>query len=272
MSNIDAYSNTLADELEKQAKVIRPLVVDGQSFVRNYVNDPTNIIVVEGAQGIRLSIEVGDYPNCTSSDSNIHGTLSGAHLNPSDPTEIINVFKAYFSRVGNGPFPSEMESHIGPDGKLTAYDNTCALSGDILRDFAGEYGATTKRPRRVGWPDLMVIKDAIEVSGANALCINSLDLLGEFGMKYGKVKIAKSYTYQGEQINYLPRNIEQTQKTPQPSYDEIEGGWTITNDITTYEQLPEKAKQFITMVESFTGIPVKYVGIGPRNEDIIVRN
>ena len=88
---------------------------------------------------------------------------------------------------------------------------------------------------------------------------------------HGKIKIAKSYTYQGKEINYFPKNIEQTKQVPQPSYDEIEGGWTITKDMTTYEQLPEKAKQFITMVENAIGVPVKFIGIGPHNEDIIVR-
>lgn len=271
MSDIYAYAERLANELKEQAEIIGPLVVDGQSFVRSYVNDPSKTIIVEGAQGIRLSIEVGDYPNCTSSDSNINGVLSGAHLNPSDPIYIINVFKAYFSRVGNGPFPTEMDSHIGPDGKLTPYDSECAFIGDILRDLAGEYGATTKRPRRVGWFDTVIAKDSAEVSGANAICINCLDLLGEFGIMHGKIKIAKSYTYQGKEINYFPKNIEQTKQVPQPSYDEIEGGWTITKDMTTYEQLPEKAKQFITMVENAIGVPVKFIGIGPHNEDIIVR-
>ena len=271
MSNIDAYAERLANELKEQAKIINPLVVDGQSFVRSYVNDPTKVIVVEGAQGIRLSIEVGDYPNCTSSDSNINGTLSGAHMNPSDPTEIINVFKAYFSKVGNGQFPSEMESHIGPDGKLTPYSSTSAYPGDILRDFAGEYGATTKRPRRVGYFDAVIAKDSAEVSGADALCVNCLDLLGQFGKMYGEIKIVKSYIYQGKEINYFPHDIEQTHEKPLPVYETIEGGWEITQQMNSYNSLPEKAKEFIRVIEDITGAPVKYIGIGPRNEDIIVR-
>ena len=272
MKNIEAYAEELAKELVAQAEIIKPLVVDGHSFVRKYVNDPSKVIIVEGAQAVRLSIETGDYPNCTSSDSNINGTLSGAHLNPKDPTEIIDVFKGYCSRVGNGPFPTEMESHIGPDGKLIQYDKENAYLGDTMRDWFHEYGVSTGRPRRVGWFDGIVAKNSAEVSGADTLCINCLDLIGKFGMTHGEIKIARSYNYQGKEINYLPRNTEQTHKVPKPIYDVIEGGWEITPDMDSYEKLPEKAKLFIEKIEEITDTPVKYIGVGPENEQIIIHS
>ena len=272
MENIEAYAEELAKELIEQAKIIKPLIVDGHSFVREYVNDPTKTIVVEGAQSVRLSIETGDYPNCTSSDSNINGTLSGAHLSPKDPTEIIVVLKAYLSRVGNGPFPTEMKSHIGPDGELIPYKQEEAFIGDDLRDFCHEYGVSTGRPRRVGPFDAIVAKNSAQVSGADAICINCMDLIGEFGITHGEVKIAKSYLYQGDEIKYLPRNTEQTHEVPKPIYDVIEGGWEITPDMDNYEKLPEKAKLFIEKIEKITGTPVKYIGVGPENEQIIVRS
>lgn len=221
---------------------------------------------------MRLSIETGDYPNCTSSDSNINGTLSGAHLNPKDPTEIIVVLKAYLSRVGNGPFPTEIESHIGPDGKLISYKEEDAYLGDKMRNDFHEYGVSTGRPRRVGWFDAIVAKNSVQVSGADAICINCMDLIGEFGITHGEIKIAKSYLYQGEEIDYLPRNTEQTHEIPQPIYDIIDGGWKTTPDMDSYEKLPEKAKLFIEKIEEITGTSVKYIGVGPENEQIIVRS
>lgn len=271
MLDIDAYASNLAKELVAQAEIIKPLVVDGQAFVDSYVNDPTKKIVVEGAQGIRLSLEVGDYPNCTSSDSNIHGTLSGAHISPACPMEIIIIFKGYSSRVGNGPFPTELPAHIGPNGKLIPYNKEEAFIGDLMREEFHEYGVSTGRPRRVGPLDGVIARDSAKVSGANAICVNCLDLIGQFGMKHGEIKIARSYIYQGKEINYFPHDTEQTHEIPQPVYETIEGGWEITEEMKTYDSLPEKAKHFIEMVENITGVPVKYIGIGPRNEDIIIR-
>lgn len=272
MDDIEAYAEILTKELIAQAEIIKPLVVDGYSFVRQYVNDPDKTIVVEGAQSIRLSIATGDYPNCTSSDSNINGTLSGAHLNPSDKPKVIVVFKAHASRVGGGPFPTELQSHIGPNGELLPYKEEDAYIGDEMRNDFHEYGVTTKRPRRVGDFDGVIAKDSVGESGANSICMNCLDSIGKFGIKRGKIKIATSYTYQNEEITYYPHNIEQTHEVPKPNYFEIEGGWEITPDMDSYEKLPEKAKLFIEKIEEITGVPVEYIGIGPHNEDIIVRS
>ena len=271
MLDIDKYAETLANELIKQAEIIKPLVVDGQKLVDSFINDPTKKIVVEGAQGIRLSRDFGDYPNCTSSDSNIHGTLAGAHINPSYPIETVVILKAHFSRVGFGPFPTELPAHIGPDGNLVNFNAEEAYIGDSMRDAFDEYGVTTKRPRRVGWFDAIIARDSVMVSGASALCINCLDSIGKFGMEHGEIKIAKSYMYQGEEITYFPRNIEQTHEIPEPVYETFKGGWNITKDMNTYKRLPKRAKLFIRMIEDLTGVPVKYIGIGPHNEDMIVR-
>ena len=247
------------------------MVVNGHEFVKQFLNNPDTVIVVEGAQAVRLSIEVGDYPYVTSSDSNLLGTLSGAHLSHKDVTEVIDIFKAHFSRVGNGPFPTEYKSHIDVEGKLIPYEDKESFIGDRQRDFCGEYGATTGRPRRTGAFDAVLARLSVEVSGADCLCINHLDTLGEWGEKEGFIELCVEYVYKGKSYSYFPDDIIQTGEIPQPRYIKLEGGWHITDDMKTYESLPEKAKLYISLIERFVGVPVKYIGTGPKNEDLIVR-
>ena len=269
--HLEDYANNLADAYHEYGQAIAPMIVNGHQFVRRFLYDSSKLIVVEGAQAVRLSIETGDYPNCTSSDSNTLGTLSGAHLSHKDVTEVICVFKAYSSRVGNGPFPTELESHIGHDGKLTEFKPDEAFIGDKMRDFHGEYGASTGRPRRVGPFDAVIARQSAEVSGADYLCINCLDSIGEWGKKYGTIQLAYSYTYGSKEIEFFPDNIELTYELPTPKYITINGGWTITRDMKTFDSLPKMAKLFIFMIEELVGVPVKYIGIGPKNYDMIVR-
>lgn len=252
---------------------LRPMVVDGFDFVGQYKDDPEATIIVEGAQSIFLSISEGLYPMVTSSDANTLGTLAGAHLNHKDPTEVVVIFKAYLSKVGSGAMVTEMPSHIGPDGKLIPYDEADALEGDIYRETCGEYGATTKRPRRVGYFDAVQARTSVEKAGADYICINCIDLLGIMGKKIGKLKICTSYILgDGREVEYCPQTININGKVPKPKYDaEIEGGWEVTEDMKTYESLPEKAKEYIETIENLVGCKAKYIGIGPKNEDIIVR-
>ena len=262
----------LAEKFYEYGRVLSNVIVNGHEYVKKFLYDDQKTIVIEGAQAVRLSIEVGDYPNVTSSDSNTLGTLSGAHLSHKDVTEVVNIYKAYFSRVGNGPFPTEFPSHIRSDGSLEPHNPHEGKIGDRLREFAGEYGATTHRPRRVGPFDAVLAKHSAEVSGADTLCINHMDTLGLFGKKEGCVSICTGYKYQGKVIHYYPDNINLTYEIPTPVYTIIEGGWEITKDMKTYDDLPEKAKLFINIIEQEVGLPVKYIGTGPKNEDIIVRD
>lgn len=264
-------ANNLAKVYHKYGELLSSNIVNGHQLVKSFLYNPENIIVVEGAQSVRLSIEVGDYPNVTSSDSNSLGTLSGAHLSHKDVTEVINVYKAYFSRVGNGSFPTEFASHIGMDGKLLPYDSENALIGDELREFAGEYGATTGRPRRTGAFDVVLAKHSAEVSGADYICINHIDSIGTWGLLKGCIKICELYEYNGKIIDFYPDDMELTKCLPIPRYTFFEGGWEITEDMKTYDDLPNKAKDFIEWIELIVNVPVKYIGIGPKNEDIIVR-
>lgn len=266
---VDAHE--MAIKCKEIGDKIKDMVVDGKAFVDYYLFDPLNTIVVEGAQATRLSIEEGDYPNCTSSDCNINGTLAGAHLAIDDVTEIVGADKAYSSRVGNGPFTTEYEAHLDSQGKMIEFAPEDAYIGDKLRDFAGEYGATTGRPRRVGAFDAIITKDSCERGSIDSLCITRIDTLGLWGMQGGTVEICYGYRYQGEDIEHYPDDIEYTGEVPKPKFVIFPSGWEITPEMTTYDSLPEMAKKYIEKIEEITGVPVKYIGTGPRNEDIIVR-
>ena len=209
-------------------------------------------VVIEGAQADRLDLEVGDYPNCTSSYCNPSGTISAAGIGPKYVNKVIGVMKGYCSRVGNGPVPTEL---LDSDG-------------DLIRDMGHEYGTTTGRPRRCGWLDLVILNKS---RGYTDLCLNHLDTIGLVGEKLGYIKVCTSYNYNGENIDFYPEDIEVTGNIPTPNYKVFEGGWTIPEGCKTFEDLPDKAKEYVNFIEKITNIPVSYIGIGPHNEDTIVR-
>lgn len=230
----------------------------GETF-RDYITDTNHIInttkgkiVCEGAQSFRLDIDHGDYPMVTSSSPNPSGTLGASPIGPSNDVDVIGVAKAYTSRVGNGPFPTEQDNEIG----------------DVIRKLGNEYGTTTGRPRRTGWPDLVLLKDCMNPMGVTSWCINHLDTLGEIGNEFGYIKVCIAYKYKGKEITHFPKVIEDEIT---PIYHTLEGGWRIEDDCKNFENLPDKAKSFIGMIESQTKIPVKYIGIGPDDSDVIVR-
>ena len=210
-------------------------------------------IVIEGAQADHLDLLWGDYPNCTSSQCNPSGALSGAGIGPTYVERVIVTIKAYCSRVGNGPFPTEL---FGEEG-------------NTIREMGHEYGTTTGRPRRCGWLDLVAFSN---FRGYTDICLNHLDTIGLIGNTLGYIKICTSYIYQGEEITSFPSDIEVTKETPTPNYKIFEGGWEIPENCKTFEDLPEAAKNFVNFIENLTDVPVTYIGIGPNNEDTIVRS
>lgn len=225
--------------------------------------DNRDKIVVEGAQAFRLDLDHGDYPMVTSSNPVSAGTLCGAAIPPQAVKTIIGIDKAYNSRVGNGPFPTEVPSSNNPD-QLS--------EGDIIRELGHEYGTTTKRPRRCGWMDIPILRSAKYTCGLDALCINHLDTLGKIGEKLGYIKVCVAYRYQGKTIDYFPDDISLTGEIPTPIYHQIEGGWNIDRKtVKSFEDLPVSAQKFIFLIEGVSGLYVKYIGIGPDNDDLIIR-
>lgn len=280
LKEIDDYfvhPEILAQKYHAYGELLSKMIVDGQQLVKSYYYDHTKTIVVEGAQAIRLSIETGDYPMVTSTDSNTLGTLSGAFLPHNAPSEVVLCAKSHFTRVGQGVFPTEYPAHIDYYGRLIEYPPEDAYIGDIMRDDDGEYGASTGRPRRCGAADKVLMKNSVMVSGASAICLNCIDQEGAFGNKVGKLQICDKYEYQGEVIDYYPADINLTNEVPTPVYKSDEEdkdyfeGWTITPKMEEYEDLPEAARRYIEFFEKGLGAPVKYIGIGPRNEDLIIR-
>lgn len=203
-------------------------------------------IVIEGAQALYLDLDHGDYPFVTSSNPNASGTASGAGIGPTLIDEVIGVIKAYCSRVGEGPFPTEQENEIG----------------DKIRDLGHEYGTTTGRPRRCGWLDLVMIRNAAFINGLTGLCVNHVDTIG----KLPEIKVCIGYKYNGKEIEYVPMNRE----VCEPIYKTFEGNWD-TSKSKTYEDLPENAKKYIEFIEKYTGVKVKYIGIGADESRTIVR-
>ena len=266
----DAIVNakSLAEEYHLLGKKLEEYITDISPIISDAI-DNNDKIVVEGAQAFRLDLDHGDYPMVTSSNPVVSGTLCGSALPPQALNIVIGVDKAYNSRVGNGPFPTELPASIDENGNVIK--NANPLEGDIVRDLGHEYGTTTKRPRRCGWMDCPILRSAKYTSGIDYLCLNHLDTLGEIGLKLGYIKVCTSYKYKGKIINYYPDDINLSGEIPEPIYETLNGGWTIDSSCTNYSELPSLAKEFIEIVESSSGIPVKYLGTGPANDDLIVR-
>ena len=258
--------NELAKTCCDYGNNLRHYITDIDPIIAEAI-DNNDKIVVEGAQAFRLDLDHGDYPMVTSSNPVASGTLCGAGLPPQAVKTVIGIDKAYNSRVGNGPFPTELPASIDENGNVIK--NTTPLEGDVIRDLGHEYGTTTGRPRRCGWMDAIILRSARYTCGIDYLCINHLDTLGEIGLKLGHVKVCTGYLYQGKEINYYPDDIGLTGEVPEPIYETLEGGWSIDSSMETFEDLPGKAKEFIRIVEAISGIPVKYVGTGPANDDLI---
>lgn len=259
----------LAKEYHEYGEMLKPMLECNPDGLTSRMYREGKTVVVEGAQAYRLDKFNGDYPDVTSSNCVTTGTLTGAHLSHKMVKEVIVVIKAHDSRVGNGPFPTELPAHIAND-KVLPYSEP--YEGDVIRENAHEYGATTGRPRRVGYLDAVITATSKDVLGIDYLCVNHMDTLGEAGKQLGVVKMCTSYMYQGEQIFHYPDNIRLTGEVPTPVYEEFYGGWTIPRTTRRYEDLPEAAKKYIERLEEVTGCIVKYIGVGPDNEDLIVRD
>lgn len=257
----------LAEKYHEYGKILEPMIERNPDGLTSDAYRKGKKVVVEGAQAYRLDKFNGDYPDVTASNCVTTGTLTGSHLSYKMVKDVIVVVKAYDSRVGNGPFPTELPAHVAND-KVIPYDEP--FEGDVIRERCHEYGATTGRPRRVGWFDAVITKTSKDVLGADYLCVNHIDTIGEVGLELGRIKMCVAYDYQRKKISYYPDDMRLTAELPTPIYEEFEG-WKIPKDVKRFNDLPEAAKKYIKRIEEVTDIPVKYIGIGPDNEDLIVR-
>lgn len=208
-------------------------------------------IMFEGAQATLLDIDFGTYPYVTSSHPLSAGVCVGTGVGPRVISNIIGVAKAYTTRVGKGPFPTELDDEIG----------------DKIRNVGGEFGTTTGRPRRTGWFDAVIVRHSVRVNGLDALAINKLDTLANIDT----LKICVAYKkLDGTIINHFPAALEELEGCT-PVYEEAEGFTEDISSCRSFDELPESCKKYIERLEELCGCPIKMVGVGPDRSQIIER-
>ena len=209
-------------------------------------------VLFEGAQGALLDIDHGTYPYVTSSNTTIGGALAGAGVGADAIDYVLGIAKAYATRVGGGPFPTELDDDVGQG----------------IRDRGAEYGASTGRPRRCGWIDIVALKRAVAINGISGLCITKLDVLD--GMD--KLKICIAYRYRGKETEYAPLDAQGWEEC-EPVYLEVPGWPESTHGVTKWDKLPPAARAYLRSLEELVGCPLAMVSTGPdRDANIILRD
>ena len=243
--DIEELSNNFFDSIDyiKDIKFI-----DSEHFFNESLKNGKKIIA-EGAQGSLLDIDFGTYPFVTSSTTTAAGACTGLGIAPNKINDVIGIFKAYTTRVGSGPFPTELHDDIGKK----------------IAQVGKEFGATTGRPRRCGWLDLVALKHSIIINGVTKLAIMKGDVLS--GIK--KIKICTKYKYRGELIDHLPFSLES--KNLEPIYEEFEGWDDDITDLDNPKNLPNTFINYINFIEKQVGLKIKIISVGPdRKQTIIV--
>lgn len=229
------------------AERMRPFVKDISVEVYNNIKAGKNVLF-EGAQGTLLDIDYGTYPYVTSSNTIAGGVCTGAGVGPTAITNAVGIAKAYTTRVGKGPFPTEL------------FDAT----GDWIREKGHEYGVTTGRARRCGWLDLVILKTTARISGLTSFVVTKVDTLA--GME--KVKICTGYKFDGKVIDYVPASLEDLAKC-EPVYEEFDGWDESIENARSYDELPENAKKYLKRIEEFTDTRISIVSVGPKRNQTI---
>ena len=243
--NIEELSNNFFESIEyiRQIKFI-----DSEHFFNESLENGKKIIA-EGAQGSLLDIDFGTYPYVTSSTTTAAGACTGLGIAPNKINDVIGIFKAYTTRVGSGPFPTELHDDVGKK----------------ISETGKEFGATTGRPRRCGWLDLVALKHSIIINGVTKLAIMKGDVLS--GLE--KIKICTKYKYKEELIDYLPFSLES--KNLRPIYEEFDGWDEDITELRNFNNLPKNFKNYINYIEEQLGVKIEIVSVGPdRKQTIIV--
>ena len=221
-------------------------IVNGEYFINEKISSGKRVLA-EGAQGSMLDVDFGTFPFVTSSSTITAGVCSGLGIAPQKIKEVIGITKAYCTRVGSGPFPTEL------------LDET----GDFLRNAGNEFGSTTGRPRRCGWIDLIALQFACMINGVTQLVMTKADILDGLD----ELKVCNSYMVNGEEKNYIPFQMNRIKIDP--AYKIFEGWKTDISAISSYDAMPDAMKTYIDYMDNFLKVPVKYISNGPGREQIV---
>ncbi|MCP1997226.1 adenylosuccinate synthase [Flavobacterium sp. HSC-61S13] len=222
--------------------------IDSEEYINNAIKDGKSILA-EGAQGSMLDIDFGTYPFVTSSNTTAAGACTGLGVPPNKVQKVFGIFKAYTTRVGSGPFPTELNDETGAK----------------MASIGKEFGSVTGRARRCGWLDLVVLKYAVQVNGVTELYMMKGDVLSGFET----LQICTAYEYQGKVIKHLPYNIEPENVTP--VFVEKKGWKADLTQMTEYDQFPAEFKEYIEFIESEVGVPIKIISVGPDRKQTILK-
>lgn len=234
---------------EKYRELLKPFVVDSVEFMHRVIAEKKKILV-EGANALMLDIDFGTYPYVTSSATGIGGVLTGLGIPPKTINNIYGVVKAYTTRVGEGPFPTEQLNAVG----------------ETLQTVGAEYGVTTGRKRRCGWLDLVVLKYSTMINGYTSLNITKLDVLDSFK----EIKIGVAYYLNGKELASFPEDLNKLGKV-EVKYETLPGWEQDISKITNYDDLPENAKKYLKFIEDFVNVPIQWVGVGPARNSMLTK-
>ena len=240
----------ILDEYMGYAEEIRSLIADTSLLIDEARQQGKNILC-EGAQGTLLDIDHGTYPFVTSSNPTAGGAAAGLGMGPNRIDQVIGVVKAYCTRVGEGPFPTELKDQ----------------TGDLIRERGREYGTTTGRPRRCGWFDAVMLRYSVRVNGLTGLALTLLDVLDAFNT----IKVCTAYEYKGERLEHFPTDLS-VLKECRPIYSEVPGWQEDLSEIKSFHELPEKAREYLAFLSEQVGCPIQIVSVGPRRDQTITVN
>ncbi|HHF98110.1 MAG TPA: adenylosuccinate synthase [Candidatus Aerophobetes bacterium] len=253
--NLKIYGNLLGFSYSKEeilekflefGKKLKKYITDTSLLIYRLMEEGKDILF-EGAQGTLLDIDHGTYPYVTSSNASAAGVCTGCGVSPRSITKVIGVAKAYTTRVGEGPFPTELKDEIGT----------------LLQERGNEYGATTGRPRRCGWFDGVALRYATRINGLDELILTKLDILD----KLDKVKICVAYRYKGKVIQDFPNRFVMWREC-EPVYEEMDGWKEDTSKVTSYKDLPDAARKYIKKIEEIGKVPIRLLSVGPQREEM----
>ncbi len=240
----------IIEQYQEFDKLIDEFVTDTSFYLNNALKE-NKTMLAEGAQGALLDIDHGTYPYVTSSNPTSGGACTGLGIPPTAITKITGIVKAYTTRVGNGPFPTEL---FGEES-------------DLLRRWGNEFGATTGRPRRCGWFDAMLVRYSARVNGIQEMAITKLDVLSDLS----EIPVCTGYRLNGKILKTFPTDEKRLDKL-EPMYETLPGWKQTLTEITQYSDLPERAIQYITRLEELTGIPARIISVGARRDQTVFKD